>query len=80
MYRGVVIGQRAVGVIGLAERLEPFRVCLVMSLLLWRAVELPEPSEVRFAIAAFASAQRASAAVMNSSFETPPAPVVVEDV
>ena len=35
----------------------------MMSSCCWRTVELPDPSEVRFAIAAFASAQRASAAV-----------------
>ena len=48
-----------------------------MSSCCWSTVELPDPSEVRFAIAAFASAQRASAAVVNSSVDT--AEVDVED-
>ena len=42
-------------------------------------VVLPDPSEVRLAIAAFASAQRASAAVMNSSVATVDVVAVVLD-
>ena len=51
-----------------------------MSSCCWSTVELPDPSEVRFAIAAFASAQRASAAVVNSSVDTAEVDVVEDDV
>ena len=70
--RRVEVGERAVGILGLAERLQAARaVCLVMLELLLESRSSCRPASVeRLAIAAFASAQRASAAVMNSSVET----------